>query len=199
MKTVTLIPGDGIGPEIADSVVKLFKAASIPIVWELVEAGLDVYQKSGVLIPKELGPSLERNVVGLKGPTTTPIGSGHRSINVTMRQEFDLYANVRPIAELPGVPCLTKGIDLIIVRENSEDLYKGVEKQISPDEAHSIKIITRPASRRIAIYAFELAKKLGRKKVTAVHKANIMKLTDGLFLNTVKEVAASYPSSSLMM
>lgn len=190
---VTLLPGDGIGPEITKSVMQIFEAAKVPISWELVELGLDSYQKTGTLIPQEVYRSLERTKCGLKGPTTTPIGGGHRSINVTLRQELDLFANVRPVRSIPGVETPFKNIDLIFVRENTEDLYKGVEYRVSPDVAHGIKIITRGASERIGRHAFALARKLGRKKVTIVHKANIMKITDGLFLEAVRSVSSEFP------
>ena len=192
MQKVTLIPGDGIGPEITASIREIFMAADIPIEWEEINAGLGVFKKSGVLIPNEVKESLERNRVGLKGPTTTPVGAGHRSINVTMRQMFNLYANVRPAASIKGLGSLLADIDIITVRENSEDLYKGIEYEVSEGVAHGLKIITAEASERIGRHAFELAKRLGRKKVTVVHKANIMKLTDGLFLDSIRKVSAGY-------
>jgi len=194
LKTVTLIPGDGIGPEITASVVAIFEAANIPINWDTIECGIHVYEKTGVLIPDSLSASLEQNKVALKGPTTTPVGSGHRSMNVTLRQSHKLFANVRPIKSFANLNCVADNVDLIIVRENSEDLYKGVEYKVNDNTAHGIKIITREASERIAHHAFQLAKRLGRKQVTAVHKANIMKLTDGLFLDSVREVSKEYPS-----
>ncbi|RYZ59059.1 MAG: NAD-dependent isocitrate dehydrogenase [Proteobacteria bacterium] len=194
MKTVTLVPGDGIGPEITESVKAVFKAANAPVVWEEADCGLNAYERTGTLMPQTFIDSLNRNGVGLKGPTTTPVGGGHRSINVQMRQLFDLYASVRPIKNFKGLPSFFEGIDLIIVRENSEDLYKGIEYMISPGVAQGIKLITAEASERIGRHAFELAIKLGRKKVTVVHKANIMKYTDGLFLDSIRKVAADYPS-----
>lgn len=194
MKTVTLIPGDGIGPEITASVVAIFEAANIPIRWETIECGIHIFEKSGVLIPKALAASLNTNKVALKGPTTTPVGGGHRSINVTLRQTHKLFANVRPVKSFANLTCVSDDVDLIIVRENSEDLYKGVEYKVNDDTAHGIKIITRSASERIGRHAFELAKRLGRKQVTAVHKANIMKLTDGLFLDSIRDVSKDYPS-----
>lgn len=193
---VTLIPGDGIGPEISESVVTIFAAAKIPVEWERIECGIHTFQSSGDLIPKAVDESIKRTQVALKGPTTTPIGTGHRSINVTLRQQYELYANVRPIKSIPGIGRSFDDIDLITVRENTEDLYKGVEYKVGRDVAHGIKIITREASEKIATYAFELARKLKRKKVTAVHKANIMKLTDGLFLEAVGSVAKQYPDIS---
>lgn len=193
MKTVTLIPGDGIGPEITKSVIKIFEAANVPIAFETVECGLPTYEKTGELIPAALNDSLNKNKVALKGPTTTPVGTGHRSINVTLRQEHDLYANVRPSISMIGIPSHYEKVDLIIVRENSEGLYRGIEYQVDLDTAHAIKLVTRQACARIGHYAFKLARHLGRKKVSAVHKANIMKLTDGLFLRTIAEVAKEYP------
>lgn len=197
MKTVTLVPGDGIGPEITESVKAVFKAANAPIIWEEVDCGLNAYEKTGTLMPQTFIDSLNRTGVGLKGPTTTPVGGGHRSINVQMRQMFNLYASVRPIKNFKGLPSFFEGIDFIIVRENSEDLYKGIEYMISPGVAQGIKLITAEASERIGRHAFELAIKLGRKKVTVVHKANIMKYTDGLFLDSIRKVASDYPSITL--
>jgi len=189
-----MIPGDGIGSEIAVSVQEVFAAAKAPIIWEEAPAGLECFEKNGSLLPKGTVTSLEKTRVGLKGPTTTPVGGGHRSINVEIRQRWDLYANTRPVASIPGVACNHDKVDMIIVRENTEDLYRGVEYMIGEDVAHGIKIITRQGSMRIATFAFELAKKLGRKKVSAVHKANIMKLTDGLFLQCCRDVAKKYPT-----
>ncbi len=194
MKSVTLVPGDGIGPEITESVKTIFKAAAVPVEWEETDCGLNAYERTGQLMPQEFVDSLRRTGIGLKGPTTTPVGGGHRSINVQMRQMFDLYANVRPIKNFPGLPSFFTGIDMFIVRENSEDLYKGIEYKIAPGHAQGIKVITAEASERIGRHAFELAVKLKRKKVTIVHKANIMKYTDGLFLDSVRKVAADYPT-----
>lgn len=193
MQKVTLVPGDGIGPEIIQSAQAIVEASSADIAWEVVDAGLNTFEATGSLIPEEFVDSLSRNRIALKGPTTTPVGGGHRSINVSMRQMFNLYANVRPIKTIPGVPCRYEDIDMIIVRENSEDLYKGIEYQVSSGVAQGIKLITREASERIGRHAFELARKLGRKRVTAVHKANIMKFTDGLFLESVSDIAKQYP------
>ena len=192
MKIVTLVPGDGIGPEIVDAVRELFVGADVPIKWELQEAGLSTFEKSGQALPDSVIESIRRNKIALKGPTATPSGKGHRSINVQIRQTFELFANVRPIKSIPGVKCIYDDVDLIIVRENSEDLYKGIEYQITPDIAHGIKLVTRAASERIGRHAFELARKLGRKKVSIVHKANIMKYTDGLFLEAIRHVAKDY-------
>jgi isocitrate dehydrogenase (NAD+) len=193
MKTITLVPGDGIGPEISESVKQVFEAIKAPVRWEQVECGLTAFEKTGNLMPQEFIDSLNRNRVAIKGPTTTPIGGGHRSINVQMRQMWSLFANVRPIKNFPGLPSHYTGIDMIIVRENSEDLYKGIEYKISEGVAQGIKLITAEASERIGRHAFELARKLKRKKVLVVHKANIMKYTDGLFLDSIRKVAANYP------
>ena len=189
MRPLTLIPGDGIGPEIADSVRAIFAAADVPVVWELVELSEG---GSGVL-PASFHESLNKCKIALKGPTTTPIGTGHRSLNVRMRQECNLYANVRPVRTIPGVQGpITAPVEMIIVRENTEDLYAGLEYKVNDRVAHGIKLITADASTRIAQHAFELARKLKRRKVTAVHKANIMKLTDGLFLDCCRQVAAKF-------
>ena len=193
MKTITLVPGDGIGPEIAASVKDIFKGLKAPIQWEEVACGLAAFEKTGELMPQAFIDSLNRNHVALKGPTTTPIGDGHRSINVQMRQMFNLFASVRPIKNIPGLPSHYTGIDMIIVRENSEDLYKGIEYKISEGVAQGIKLITAEASERIGRHAFELARKLKRKHVTVVHKANIMKFTDGLFLDSIRKVSSDYP------
>ncbi|MFY7929504.1 MAG: isocitrate/isopropylmalate dehydrogenase family protein [Oligoflexus sp.] len=193
MRKVTLVPGDGIGPEICASVKAVFAAIKAPVEWEEVDCGLSAFEKTGQLMPQVLVDSLNRNGVAIKGPTTTPVGGGHRSINVQMRQMFNLYANVRPIKNFPGLPSHYAGIDMIIVRENSEDLYKGIEYKISEGVAQGIKLITAEASERIGRHAFELAKKLSRKTVTVVHKANIMKYTDGLFLDSIRKVSADYP------
>lgn len=193
MTTITLVPGDGIGPEITAAVKTIFEAIDLDISWDQVDAGLAVFEKTGELIPKDLIASITKNKIALKGPTTTPVGEGHRSINVSMRQLFNLYANVRPIKTTPGLPCRYSDIDMIIVRENSEDLYKGIEYQLSDGVAQGIKLITRDASEKIARHAFELARNLGRKSVVAVHKANIMKFTDGLFLDSVRNIAKSFP------
>lgn len=193
MKTITLVPGDGIGPEISESVKQVFEALKAPVRWEQVECGLTAFEKTGNLMPQEFVDSFNRNKVAIKGPTTTPIGGGHRSINVQMRQMWNLFANVRPIKNFPGLPSHYTGIDMIIVRENSEDLYKGIEYKISEGVAQGIKLITAEASERIGRHAFELARKLKRKRVLVVHKANIMKYTDGLFLDSITKVAANYP------
>ena len=194
MQKVTLVHGDGIGPEIVQSAKAVIEASSAEITWEEADAGLNTFKETGSLIPEKFVESITNTRIALKGPTTTPVGKGHRSINVSMRQMFNLFANVRPIKTIPGIPCRYENVDMIVVRENSEDLYKGIEYQISDGVAQGIKIITREASERIGRHAFELAIKLGRKKVTAVHKANIMKFTDGLFLDSLATVAKDYPS-----
>ena len=193
MRTVTLIPGDGIGPEISQSVVKIFEAAKVPIKFEIVEAGAKVMNQEKTPLPQAVLDSIQKNKVALKGPITTPIGSGFRSVNVALRQYFDLYANVRPVKSIKGVPSRYEEVDLIIVRENTEDLYAGIEHKIGEVAAESIKVITKKASDRIAKYAFTLANQQQREKVTAVHKANIMKLSDGLFLDCVRDIREQYP------
>ena len=190
---VTLIRGDGIGPEITESVVQLFEAAGVPIEWEEAHAGLDCFEKYGDPLPQATLESIRRNRVALKGPTTTPIGTGHRSINVAIRKAFDLFANVRPARSLPGIPSRYSNVDIILVRENIEDTYAGVEYWQTPDVTESLRIITRPGSMMVIQYAFELARRLKRRKITCVHKANIHKTTDGLFLQVFREVAQGYP------
>ncbi|MHB0979875.1 MAG: isocitrate/isopropylmalate dehydrogenase family protein [Thermoleophilia bacterium] len=191
--TVTCIPGDGIGPEIMAATKTAVAATGVDIEWVDVEAGTDVMDKYGTPLPDHVLESLRATKVGIKGPITTPIGSGFRSVNVALRRELDLFANLRPTVTIPGVRTRYEGIDLVVVRENTEDLYAGIEHMVGKDAAESIKIITRFGSERISRFAFEYARKEGRKKVTAVHKANIMKLTDGLFLDTARTVAAEYP------
>lgn len=193
MKTVTLIPGDGIGPEVAKATVDVINASGAAITWETHIAGLAAVEKYGDPLPEHVVESLRRNKVGLKGPITTPVGKGFRSVNVGLRKALGLYANVRPIRNLAHIETRYSGIDMIIVRENTEDLYAGIEHMVGKDAAESIKIITREASERICRYAFELARREGRKKVTAGHKANILKLSDGLFLECAREVARQYP------
>ena len=190
--TITLIPGDGIGPQIVEASRRVIDASGVPIIWETVDAGEAMIASCGTPLPEPVLDSIRKNKVALKGPLTTPVGAGFRSVNVTLRQALNLYANVRPARNLPGVETRYQNIDLIIVRENTEDLYAGIEHRVGRDAAESIKIITREASMRIARFAFELARREGRRKVTAVHKANIMKLTDGLFLACAREVAQSY-------
>ncbi|MCA2004443.1 MAG: NADP-dependent isocitrate dehydrogenase, partial [Ignavibacterium sp.] len=193
MFKVVLIKGDGIGPEIADAVVKIFEAAQVPITWFEKQAGLNVIDKHPTGIPEDTLKAIQEYKVALKGPTTTPVGTGHKSVNVTLRKSLELYANVRPAKSLPGVRTRFDNVDLIIVRENIEDTYGGIEHHQTADVAQALKLITRPGSIRIAKYAFEMARLYGRKKVMAVHKANIHKLTDGLFLKCFYEVAKEYP------
>jgi isocitrate dehydrogenase (NAD+) len=194
---ITLIPGDGIGPEVSGAVVRIVEAAGaatgVAFDWHTFAAGADAFEATGEYIPKALYESIEQNRVALKGPVTTPIGGGFASINVTLRKKFDLFTNFRPIKNLPGLKTNYPGVDLIIVRENTEDLYAGLEVMVVPGVAQSLKIITEKGSTRISKFAFEHARKFGRKKVHAIHKANIMKLTDGLFLDCARKVAAGYP------
>jgi len=192
-RTVTLIPGDGIGPEVAASAVRVLDAAGAGFQWESHVAGGEAVALFGTPLPQEVLDSIVRNKVALKGPVTTPVGSGFKSINVQLRQALELYANLRPARTLEGIPARFENVDLIIVRENTEDLYSGLEHVVVPGVVESLKIITAKASTRIARYAFEYARKNGRKRVTAVHKANIMKLSDGLFLDCFRQVAAEYP------
>jgi isocitrate dehydrogenase (NAD+) len=189
---ITLIPGDGIGPELADATVGVLEATGLGFEWDLQTAGEATIASEGTPLPDRVIDSIRRTRVAIKGPITTPVGSGFRSVNVGLRQALELYANVRPARTMKGVETRYDNVDLIIVRENTEDLYAGIEHRIGPDAAESIKIITRAASQRIARYAFEYALKNGRRKVTAVHKANIMKLSDGLFLESCQQVAAEY-------
>jgi isocitrate dehydrogenase (NAD+) len=191
---VTLIPGDGIGPEVADAVVRVLDATAVPIDWERIELNRELILAAGGKIPPPLLASLHHTLVGLKGPVTTPVGGGFRSLNVQLRKELDLFANVRPVRTFHGLKTRYEDtpIDLIIFRENTEDLYSGLENEVVDGVITSIKVITRRASTRIARYAFQYARKLGRKKVTAIHKANIMKLGDGLFLECCREVAKEF-------
>jgi isocitrate dehydrogenase (NAD+) len=189
---VTLIPGDGIGPELAEATRGVLEATGIGFDWDVQYAGEATVATEGTPLPERVIDSIRRNGVAIKGPITTPVGSGFRSVNVGLRQALELYANVRPARSMAGVESRYENVDLIIVRENTEDLYTGIEHRVGPDAAESIKIITRAASQRIARYAFEYAVRNGRRKVTAVHKANIMKLTDGLFLESCQQVAAEY-------
>lgn len=193
MKTITLIPGDGIGPEISDAVTKIIDAAGVKINWDIQSAGADVAEKEGTPLPDRVIDSIKKNKIALKAPVTTPIGKGFRSVNVALRKSLDLYACLRPAKNIPGIKTRFDNVDLIVVRENTEDLYAGIERQIDENKAESIKIITREASERIADYAFDYAVKNNRKKVTAVSKANICKLSDGLFLEAARAVAKKYP------
>jgi len=190
--SVTLIPGDGIGPELADATVGVLEATGIGFEWDTQSAGEATIASEGTPLPDRVIDSIRRTGVAIKGPITTPVGSGFRSVNVGLRQALELYANVRPARTMQGVESRYEAVDLVIVRENTEDLYAGIEHRVGPDAAESIKIITRAASQRIARYAFEYAVRNGRHKVTAVHKANIMKLSDGLFLESCQQVAAEY-------
>ena len=194
---ITLIPGDGIGPEVSGAVVKIVEAAGaatgVKFEWHTHNAGADAFEKTGEYIPKALYESIEATRVALKGPVTTPVGGGFTSINVTLRQKFELFANFRPVKSLPGLKTKYPDIDLIIVRENMEDLYAGLEHVVVPGVVQALKIITEKGSTRIAQFAFDYARKHGRKKVHAIHKANIMKLSDGLFLRCCRKVAEGFP------
>src|SRR5215213_131670 len=190
--TITLIPGDGIGPEVTEAVVRILKASGVSIEWDTHVAGVLAFERSGEALPVELIDSIRRNKVALKGPVTTPIGQGFTSVNVGLRKALDLYANLRPVWNLPGVESRFENVDLVIVRENTEDLYAGLEHEVVPGVVESLKIITERASTRIARFAFEYAKKMGRRRITGIHKANIMKLSDGLFIKSCRIVAAEY-------
>lgn len=192
-RRVTLICGDGIGPEIVEAVVRIFEAARVPIEWEEADAGLACYQRCGTPLPAATLESILRNRVALKGPTTTPVGTGHRSVNVAIRTALDLFANVRPAKSLPGIVTRFGNVDLIVVRENIEDTYGAIEHQQTPDVAQTLRIITRQGSMLVHRYTFELARRLGRRRVTCVHKANIHKMSDGLFLECFRTVAHDYP------
>jgi isocitrate dehydrogenase (NAD+) len=189
---ITLIPGDGIGPELAEATRRVLDATGITFEWEVQDAGEATIASEGTPLPERVLESIRRNKVALKGPITTPVGSGFRSVNVGLRQALNLYANLRPARSMEGVQSRYDDVDVVIVRENTEDLYAGIEHMVGRDAAESIKIITRAASERIARFAFEYAVNNGRRKVTAVHKANIMKLSDGLFLEACQTVAAQY-------
>src|ERR671928_610123 len=191
--TITLIPGDGIGPEVSSAVVRIIEATGTDIRWETHYAGAQALEKFGSTLPEELLESIRRNKVALKGPITTPVGKGFTSVNVGLRKALDLYANLRPVRALPNVPCRYPELDLVVVRENTESLYSGIEHEIIPGVVESLKIITEKASTRIARFAFAYARSEKRKKITAVHKANIMKLSDGLFLRCFEEVGKLYP------
>jgi isocitrate dehydrogenase (NAD+) len=190
---ITLIPGDGIGPEIIAATVRIIEATGVEIEWETHIIGAQALEKYGTTIPEATIESIKRNKVALKGPLTTPVGKGFTSVNVGLRKALDLYANVRPIKALPNVPCRYPELDLVIIRENTESLYAGVEHVVVPGVVESIKIITEKASTRIAQYAFEFAKAQSRRKITAMHKANIMKLSDGLFLECFYNVSKQFP------
>ena len=192
-RKITLIPGDGIGPEITQAATRILAAAGAEIEWEIIPAGLNAMGKYGQPVPDELLESIKRNKIALKGPITTIVGKGFASANVTLRKQLGLYANLRPVRSIKGIETHYKNVNLVIVRENTEDLYSGIEHLIVPGVTESIKIITYQASAKIAKFAFEFAKKYGRQTVHAVHKANIMKLTDGMFLDAAREIARNYP------
>jgi isocitrate dehydrogenase (NAD+) len=189
---ITLIPGDGIGPEVTAAVVKIFHVAGLDIEWERHDAGVVAFKRYNKSLPAELLESIQRNKVALKGPVTTPIAEGFTSVNVGLRKALDLYSNLRPVRNLDGVESRFQGVELIIVRENTEDLYSGLEHEVVPGVVESLKIITERASTRIARFAFDHARTMGRKRVTAIHKANIMKLGDGLFLESCRAVSREY-------
>jgi isocitrate dehydrogenase (NAD+) len=194
--TITLIPGDGIGPEVTNAVVRMLAASGVSIDWETHQAGVLAVERTGQTLPVELIDSIRRNKVALKGPVTTPIGGGFTSVNVGLRKALDLYANLRPVWNLPGVVGRFEQVDLVIVRENTEDLYAGLEHEVVPGVVESLKIITERASTRIAEFAFAYARRHGRTRVTAIHKANIMKLSDGLFIECARTVARNYADIS---
>lgn len=193
MRRITLINGDGIGPEISDAVVKIIEASGLKIDWDIQTAGADVIEKEGTPLPERVLNSIKENKVALKAPVTTPIGKGFRSVNVQLRKTLDLYANLRPCKNLPNVKTKFDNVDIVVVRENTEDLYAGIERQVDTDTAESIKVITRDASERICKFAFDYAMKNNRKEVCVVTKANIMKLSDGLFLESYRKIAENYP------
>src|SRR5437762_334349 len=190
---ITLIPGDGIGPEITSAVTRIIEASGVQIEWEEHLAGQAALDKYGETLPGELLESIKRNKIGLKGPITTPVGKGFTSVNVGLRKALDLYANLRPVRALPNIPCRNPNLDLVVVRENTESLYSGLEHVVVPDVVERLKIITEKAPTRIARFAFEFARREERKRITGVHKANIMKLSDGLFLECFHKVAEEYP------
>jgi isocitrate dehydrogenase (NAD+) len=196
MYTITLIPGDGIGPEVTTAAKEVIAAAGVPIQWETVNIGQKAIEDYGTPLPAEALSSIKKNRFALKGPVTTPVGNGFASVNVGLRQALALYASLRPVKSIPGVPSVFQDIDLVVVRENTEDLYAGIEHLIGNYAAESIKLITREATQRIADFAFTYARDHSRKEVTIVHKANILKLSDGLFLKTCRETAASFPDIS---
>jgi isocitrate dehydrogenase (NAD+) len=193
----TLIPGDGIGPEVVDAAIRVVDAAGVQIAWQRVEAGADVFVKHGTALPDDVLNSVRTTGIALKGPIGTPIGGGFKSANVLMRQALDLYACVRPIRTIPGVPSRYEDVDFVIIRENTEGLYSGLEHRVAPGVVESLKVVTESASLRIARYAFELAREQGRPSVAAIHKANIMKLSDGLFLECARRVSRDYPEIEL--
>ncbi len=193
MRKITLIPGDGIGPEVVDSVVRVIDTAGVKIEWERVEAGAQALEKYGTVLPENVIESVKKNGVALKGPVGTPVGEGFRSVSVKLRKDLNLYANLRPIKSLKGIKSKYDNVDIIVVRENTEGLYSGIEHEVVPGVVESLKIITEKASTRIAQYAFQYTEAKHRKKITAIHKANIMKLSDGLFLDCARRVSLDYP------
>ncbi len=193
MRRITLIPGDGTGPEIVEAGARVIEASGARVEWDIQKAGAKVMDEYGTPLPQHVLDSIRTNGVALKGPITTPVGSGFRSINVALRKELDLFANLRPAKTIEGVRAPYRDLDLVVVRENTEDLYIGIERKVSEDKAESLKVITRGASERICRFAFEYARKEKRRKVTVVHKANILKCTDGLFLEVARQVAEDYP------
>ena len=192
MKNITLIKGDGIGPEISEAVLKIIEASGVDINWDIQTAGADVIEKEGTPLPQRVIDSVKKNKIALKSPVTTPIGKGFRSVNVQLRKDLDLYANLRPCYNLPNIKTRYDNVDIVVVRENTEDLYAGIERQVDEDTAESIKRITRPASERIAEFAFDYAVKNNRREVCVVTKANICKLSDGLFLESARKVSQKY-------
>lgn len=194
MRTITLIPGDGIGPEITDSVIKIIEKSGLDINWDIQTAGSYVFETEGEPLPQRVIESIKKNKIALKAPVTTPIGKGFRSVNVALRKELDLYANLRPCKNLPNIKTKFDNVDIIVVRENTQDLYAGIERLVNETTAEGIKLITREASERIAEFAFNYAINNDRKEVCAVSKANICKLTDGMFLNSVRTIAEKYPN-----
>jgi isocitrate dehydrogenase (NAD+) len=194
--TITLIPGDGIGPEVTEAVIRIFKAAALDITWDRQDAGITAFQKTNQSLPHALLDSVRKNKIALKGPVTTPIGEGFTSVNVGLRKALNMYANLRPVKNIAGVESRFANVDLIIVRENTEDLYAGLEHEVIPGVVESLKIITEKASTNISRFAFDYAKANGRKRVTAVHKANIMKLSDGLFLESTRAVSREHTDIS---
>ncbi len=193
MKTITLLPGDGIGPEVTAAAVRIVEAAGARFEWESHLAGSEALARIGDPLPREVLDSIQRNGVALKGPVTTPVGKGFQSVNVRLRRELELYANLRPVRTLPGVPSRFEGVDLVVVRENTEGLYSGLEHTVVPGVVESLKVITERASTRVARFAYDYARAHGRRRITVVHKANIMKLSDGLFLECARAVAAEHP------
>jgi NAD-dependent isocitrate dehydrogenase len=190
---IGILKGDGIGPEISEAVVAIFSKLNVKLEWEDILSGEQAIAAGKSPMPQDSLDRIRELKIAIKGPTGTPIGTGHKSANVVLRKSLDLYANVRPVRTIPGVPSHYQNLDMIIVRENTEDLYGAIEHMVSPDVAQCLKIITRPGSQRIFVYAFEMARRLNRKRVTCVHKANIMKITDGMFLEIFREVAKAYP------